>query len=334
MDVKEETRETNDVGTRAPKVSVVIPAYNVAAYIAEALDSAFAQTFTDYEVIVVNDGSPDTAELERVLAPYRDRVRYIAQANRGVGGARNTLVRAARGEFVAQLDPDDAWLPHYLETQLAIIEGDSTIDVLYPNALIFGDGLDAGRTFMESQPSEGEVTFEALLRQRCTVMACVTARRATLVRAGLYDEKLRCSEDLDLWLRVVKAGGRIAYHRQVLARYRRRRDSLTADPTRGCRNALLVLDKCEREMELTESEAAAVREQRAHFYAMLRLHEGRRAFFGGDAPAAVAAFKEANAELRSRKLSVAVALLRVAPRLLLRAYDLRDRLVYKASTKS
>src|SRR5947209_18801381 len=102
----------------APAVSVIIPAYNAAQYIGEALDSVFAQTFTDYEVIVVNDDSPDTAELERALAPYRERVVYIKQENRGPGGARNTAILKARGECVALLDSDDVWLPTFLAEQM------------------------------------------------------------------------------------------------------------------------------------------------------------------------------------------------------------------------
>jgi glycosyltransferase involved in cell wall biosynthesis len=84
-----------------PFVSVVIPAYNVASFVTEALESVFAQSFTDYEVILVNDGSPDTIDLERAIAPYRDRIEYVTQENRGPSAARNAGVRRARGEFVA-----------------------------------------------------------------------------------------------------------------------------------------------------------------------------------------------------------------------------------------
>jgi glycosyltransferase involved in cell wall biosynthesis len=84
-----------------PKISVIIPAYNVAPYVGETLRSVFAQTFVDFEVIIVNDGSPDTEEFERVLTPFRERINYLTQENRGASAARNTGLRAARGEFVA-----------------------------------------------------------------------------------------------------------------------------------------------------------------------------------------------------------------------------------------
>ncbi len=121
-----------------PAVSVIVPAYNVAPFIGEALASIFAQTFKDYEVIVINDGSPDTPELERAIEPFRSRITYIRQANRGVSAARNAGIRVARAAFVAHLDPDDAWEPDYLSEQLAVLANDPSIDVLYPDAWIFG----------------------------------------------------------------------------------------------------------------------------------------------------------------------------------------------------
>src|SRR4051794_40289118 len=98
----------------SPVVSVVIPAYNAAPYIQETLQSIFAQTFEQFEVIIVNDGSPDTAEFEVALAPFRSRVIYLKQENRGVSAARNCALSIARGEYVAFLDSDDIWEPNYL----------------------------------------------------------------------------------------------------------------------------------------------------------------------------------------------------------------------------
>src|SRR5712671_2294711 len=88
----------------APAVSVIIPAYNSAAYIAETLESVFAQTLADFEVIVINDGSPDTDQLEKVLEHYRERIVYLKQENRGPSAARNIGIRSSRGEFLAFLD--------------------------------------------------------------------------------------------------------------------------------------------------------------------------------------------------------------------------------------
>src|SRR5688572_129688 len=132
----------------APLVSVVIPAYNSAAFIAETLDSVFAQSFADYEVLLVNDGSPDTPALEAALAPYRDRITYLVQANTGPSGARNLAIRRARGEFIALLDSDDVWLPEYLAEQVRRLRDDPSIALIYSDGIITGGPLD-GRRLME-----------------------------------------------------------------------------------------------------------------------------------------------------------------------------------------
>src|ERR1017187_357681 len=98
---------------QTPTVSVVIPAYNTAPFITEALESVFAQTFRSFEVIVINDGSPDVVELEQAITPYREQILYLQQENRGLAGARNTGIHHARGKYVAFLDSDDCWLPDY-----------------------------------------------------------------------------------------------------------------------------------------------------------------------------------------------------------------------------
>lgn len=318
-----------------PAVSVIMPAYRVTEYIGAALDSVLAQTFTNYEIIVVNDGTPDTEDLERVLQPYRERIVYIKQENRGVSCARNTAIRAARGNLIALLDPDDMWEPEYLAVQVTAMQRDPTIDVLYSNATIFGDALDAGQKYMEICPSEGEVTVERLISLQCNVFICVTARRETVMRVGMFDEENgnEMNEDFDLWLRIVKQGGRIAYHRQVLARYRRRPGSATSDPVAVFRRVLRVLEKLEATTELTPAERGVLERERTRYRATLNLQEGKRAFFRGDVLTAIEKLTAANFYYNNRKLALTLGLMRKAPRLLMRAYNFRDRFILRASTK-
>lgn len=315
-----------------PCISIIIPAYNTACFIGETLASVLGQTLTDFEIIVVNDGSPDTDDLEAALEPYRDRIRYIVQENRGLSGARNTGIAAARADLVALLDSDDVWEPEYLEHQLEVLRRED-LAVVYPNATTFGDPLRAGRLFMDVHPSTGPVSIESLVTQRCNVMVSVLARRSVLVEAGLFDESLRSSEDFDMWLRIVHRGGRIGYHRRPLVRSRLRQGSLSADGISMCQHIVRVLDKAAREMHLTPTERAQVSGRRTEFAALLRLHEGRRAFFAGDYQEAVTRLAEANVHLRRRKITMVLVLMRLVPGLLLRAYDLRDRLVFRASTR-
>jgi glycosyltransferase involved in cell wall biosynthesis len=318
---------------RPPVVSIVVPAYNTAEYIGDTLSSVLGQTFTDYEIIVVNDGSPDTVALELAIAPYRSRIHYIVQENRGLSGARNTGIAAARAPFIALIDSDDVWEPNYLAHQLALMRERPELAIVYPNATTFGDPMRAGRLFMDLHPSSGPVTFERLVRQECNVMVSVLARRDVLVAAGLFDESLRSSEDFDLWLRVVKGGWKIGYHREPLVRSRLRSSSLSADAVSMCQHILRVLDKVRHEMTLTSSEVDLLTERRAYFAALLRMHQGKRAFFAGDHKEAVDALAEANAVLHRPKITAAVWLLRIMPGLLLRAYDMRDRLVFRTSTR-
>ncbi|CAN5865312.1 hypothetical protein BH18ACI4_BH18ACI4_16990 [soil metagenome] len=317
----------------APAVSVIIPCYNTAQYLGETLDSLFAQTFTDYEVILINDGSPDTEELERVLDPYRERVIYLEQENRGSSSARNAGLRVARGRFVALLDSDDLWDPEYLSVHVRALEDDPTVDVIFPNAMLFGDSPLAGKTFMDVCPVEGEITFENLITQQCNVWVGVTARREIIIRAGMFDEALGSAEDLDLWLRILHQGGRITFHRRVLGYYRQRRGSHTSKPTWLLNNWLKLLDKVERTMNLSPAEREATAQKRAEMQALLRLCEGKKAFFLGDKKGAIAGLSEANLFLKSRKISLTLIGMRLAPWLLRCAYNMRDKFLFRMDTK-
>jgi glycosyltransferase involved in cell wall biosynthesis len=313
---------------------VVIPAYNVAPYIGDTLRSVFAQTLGIVEVIVVNDGSPDTEDLERTLAPYRERIVYVTQENRGVSAARNHGIRLATGDFVAFLDGDDEWLPHYLADQLSRAAADPGAAVFYGDAEIFGDPPEAGRHFMERSPSSGQVDFLSLATQRCTVMTTAMVRRDLFSRIGVLDEQLRSSEDFDLWLRAANAGASFNYTSRVLSRYRRRANGLSADPVWMSRHVIMVLEKCLATMALTPDLAARVVRHRQMVAAQLRFFEGKRAFFRHDVAAAIAGLEDANRVLRRPKLTVAVWLLRTAPRLLDLLYDVRERVLFAgASTK-
>jgi glycosyltransferase involved in cell wall biosynthesis len=313
---------------RAPAVSVVVPAYNVARFIGEALDSVFAQTFRDFEVVVVNDGSPDTEELEKALAPYLGRVVYVKQENRGPSAARNAGIRAARGRHVALLDADDAWLPEYLAEQTRALASSPELDLIYSDAQLFGEGAGAGagRSFMETCPSRGPVTVEALLSQACAVItSCVVARREALVAAGLFDERYRRSEDFQLWVRMAHRGARLGYQRKVLARHRVRPDSLAGDPSVMHECAMGVYRDLCAELELTPRQRALAAAEIEKYESYLALARGKRALAEGDYGRAAAELSGARSLLRGAglqalKLRLTLLCLRVAPGLARRLY--------------
>ena len=302
-------------------MSVIVPAYGVAPYIAGTLDSVFAQTFTDYEVIVVNDGSSDSEGLEQVLAPYRERIRYLAQENRGLAGARNTGIGVARGRFFAFLDADDQWEPEYLTFQVATMQADPTLDVHYTDAVIFGSSAYTGRSVMEFNPSHREVTFQRLITRECVVVVCAAlVRREAVFGAGLFDPSLRRCEDVDLWLRIAQRGGRVAWKPRRLARYRVRGDSLSADALRMVETYLQVLAKTKRIAALTPSDHEVLDRQITFEHATLDLLKGKEALLTGEAPKAMRYLQRANTRFHRLRITLTLLLLRLAPRLFVNLY--------------
>lgn len=307
-----------------PKISIVIPAYNVAAFIAETLESVFAQSFTDFEVIIVNDGSPDTEEFERVLHPYRERICYFKQENRGASAARNTGLRAARGELIAFLDADDLWLPNYLTEQLKFIS-EYGYDLVCADALIFGASPDAGQSYMDSlmsgAPLEGRVTFLELVNaDRSLITSGVVVRRDLVFAVGLFDEALRNAQDFDLWLRLARHGARLAYQRKVLLSYRSRPDSLSGDAINSHQRELRVFDKIEQSYEFTAAERLEVSAVIKNRRALLEYELGKLYLVPGDFARARQSFANANNLRRSWKARLALYLTRIAPGLLRGAY--------------
>ena len=316
---------SNEPGELLPSVSVVIAAYNASPYIRETLDSVFAQTFTDYEVIVVNDGSEDSRQLESILESHPLRIVYLSQSNKGVSAARNAAIKVARGQFYAQLDSDDQWEPAYLAVQVGFLTAHPDTALVYPNAIIFGDSPHTGLEYMKLNSSEGEVSFESLIQERCVVLTCVTARMSVVRDVGMFDETLRSCEDFDLWLRITKSGHRIGYHRQILARYRRHEGSLSSDRVWMISNLLAVMEKTLVRTDLTASEREVVQKQVDLRKTTLRLFQGKHALAAGNAALALNRLEEANRGLRSPKLSIAIFLLRIWPNLPIWIFAARER---------
>ncbi len=310
-------------------VSIIIPAYNVARYIGETLDSVYAQTFTGFEVIIVNDGSPDTEEFELALAPYIERIHYLKQENRGASAARNTGLRAARGELIAFLDADDLWAPNYLEEQLEFMR-EYDCDLACADAMIFGVSADAGRSYMESlmpdAPPRGRVTFLELVNaDRSLITSGVVVRRDLVLEVGLFDEALRNAQDFDLWLRLARHGAKLAYHRHVLLSYRSRPNSLSGDAINSHQRELGVFDKIEQSYEFTPAEradvAAVIRNRRA----LLKYELGKLYLAPGDFELARASFANSNHLKPGWKPRLALWLTRLAPQLFRSIYLRRTR---------
>jgi glycosyltransferase involved in cell wall biosynthesis len=305
---------TSSQSTPAPKLSVIIPSYKTADLIVACLDSVFAQTYSDFEAIVVNDGSPDTAQLEEALRPYRDRIVYIKQENKRAAGARNNAIRRSRGEFVAFLDSDDTWLPNHLASQMQLFADNPSLDLAYANALLIGDPVREPE-FMEKCPSSGEATFEALIVERCQIpISTVVARKQTLIDAGLFDESLPRCDDYDMWVRSAFRGAKIGYGRMVQARlFIGRPGSLGQSRAKMAEAYWNMLEKFKSVLPLNPRDRAVVDKRAAEIRASYLLEEGKCKLAERKFDKARELLAEANDYLHRSSLSLAVLGLGIAP---------------------
>lgn len=307
----------------APAVSIITPAYNIARFIAETLDSVRAQTYRDFELILINDGSPDTAEFEAAIAPYVDEIVYIKQGNTGAGEARNVAIRHARGEYLAFLDGDDIWMPEFLASQVKFLEGGG-YDMVYCDAELFGMPSVEGRTFMQTAPSSGEVTFNSILDFSCNVITSGTvARRETVVDAGIFESERVRAHDFHLWLRMLKNWARVGYQKKVLLRYRHHLDSLSGDSVSRVQREIDVFERVKKTIELDDISSEIVERQIKGLKADLEIERGKSFLLGEDFNSARESFEKASLQKGSAKLKIIAALAGIAPKLLLRFYRLR-----------
>ena len=181
-----------------PRVSAIIPTHNRMGFVLEAVASVLAQTYGDYELIVVDDGSEDgTGE---ALQPYGGRLRYAYQANQGVSVARNHGLALARGEFVAFLDSDDLWLPEKLGVQVAFMDKQPEARICYTDEIWIRRGVRVN-------PRKRHAKYSGEIYPQCLPL-CIISPSSALMRRGLFEEvgtfdpALPVCEDYDLWLRV------------------------------------------------------------------------------------------------------------------------------------
>jgi glycosyltransferase involved in cell wall biosynthesis len=222
-----------------PAFSVVIAAHNSADTIAEAIESVRRQTRSDWELIVVDDGSRDaTAEVAEGVGDPRVRV-VREPTNRGPSAARNRGLSLAQAPFVCTLDSDDLYLPQFIETMAATLEANPTASVAFTDAWVLDEAT--GRIRKKSAMATHEPpdplpddpqTFLVELLQHNFIFNSVAARRDSLLAVGGYDERLWIDEDWELWLRLAAAGFRFARAPQLLTVYRKHPNSLTSDSER------------------------------------------------------------------------------------------------------
>lgn len=224
-----------------PTVSIVIPAYNAMKYLPETVASVMGQTYRDFEIVLVNDGSSDHIK-EWVAAQDIPQLRLISQENRGLSGARNTGIKHALGRYVALLDADDLWEPTKLEKQVQVLEAHPDVGLVYTwTALIDEQGALTGRYYRRHE--EGNV-WSTLVE--FNVVGCGSVpllRKSCLEESGEFDENLKSFvEDWDLWLRMARRH-LFKVVKEPLVYYRQRPDSASKNWAAMEQSYNLVLQK-------------------------------------------------------------------------------------------
>lgn len=306
-----------------PKISVVIPAYNAAEFIEETLDSVIGQKFREHEIIIVNDGSPDTPQLEKAIRARLEDIVYIKQRNAGAGVARNTGIKHARADIIAFLDGDDIWLPEFLASQYVFLQRHA-YDMVYCDAILFGMHSAYRRTFMESSPSIGEPNFDSLLECRCSVITSGTmARKQAIIDAGMFENERVHAEDFHLWLRMANSGARLGYQRKPLLKYRVHPNGLSGDAISRVERSIDAFSRVLSTITLDDKQTHLVENRLAGLEADLAVEQGKAFLLNGDFREAALAFRIANRHRRSIKLAAISMLTRIAPQTLVKHYRRR-----------
>ena len=302
-----------------PTFSVVIAAYNAVATIADALESALAQTVPPLEVVVCDDGSTDGTVT--AVEPYLERIIYIQKPRGGAASARNTALGRARGDFVAMLDADDAYLPERLEalTELAVARPD--LDILCTDALLEVNRRPVA-TFSEGCAFETSDQRKAIL-ERCFCVA-PAYRRGMLMDVGGFDESLRTGEDWECVIRLVCSGASAGAVDEPLYRYRFHDRSLTSDRVRTLRDRVALLEHVGQTQPLDKRErivlASSLAAQRAYL-ALTETEAALRSRSGDARRRALAAARMPAVAFRSRAAVLAAAF---APEAAARALERRE----------
>ena len=223
-----------------PQISIIIPSYNTAHYLCEAVDSVLMSTFKDFEVIIIDDGSTDNTK--DVVRKYDNipAVRYIYQSNKGLAGARNAGISVALGKYLVFLDSDDVVLPEKLMLQFDFLEQNNDVDVVYSLSECFVENDLNERIKINFPIFEGDV-LSHLLNGNFMHVNSIMVRKEKVVAVECFNSNYRELEDWDLWLRMSVGGSKFKCISRVLSLVRVRRDSMTANQDKMNKSMFKVL---------------------------------------------------------------------------------------------
>jgi len=273
------------------KFSVVIPLYNGAPFIERTLDSVSAQTYKDFEVVLVNDESPDNVgEVVKGYIAAHPEVKfiYVEQKNKGLGGARNTAIRNASGEIIAILDQDDIWYPDKLKKIAEVYGRDGAIDVVCHNCHVRREGKIVATYF--NGPTEDNMHRGLLFGGNRLATLATTFKRSLVDKVGYFSEdvkNLHLIEDYELWLRMALLGCKFCFIPDVLAEYIQHQKNYSFQKIDlMCRSELFVVDlHCARLSDRVFLDHYRLRRRRARIFFncayqyLFFIHSYTKAFF-------------------------------------------------------
>jgi len=265
-------------------VSVVIPTYNSAAFLRGAIQSVLSQTYSDFEVVVVDDGSTDNTE--SVVHSFGDQVCYVKQQNKGAGAARNQGIKRSRGEYVAFLDADDLWLPGKLGEQISLMDRDPELGLVYSDWAVVAEKGKAEPSYLRNQPAASGYVFDELVQGGFILTSGTLVRRSCLDDVGYFDETLSIAQDYDLWLRICYRW-KVALVNKPLVIKRNRDGNLSSNLTKTAVERIVLFEKALKKFsDMTPRSRRLVRRQLAlnywdvgyHHFERLSLKEARKNF--------------------------------------------------------
>jgi glycosyltransferase involved in cell wall biosynthesis len=230
---------------KTPLVSVVMPAFNAARFIEQTLESARCQTFQDFEVLVVDDGSTDdTAAVAQKFCETDARFQLLRRSHNGLSATRNAGIERTRGEFIAFLDADDVWSPEKLECQMALFRADPRVNFSYTNFHFWDGQLDLEIYYRANRPLPDCDAARQLIFANVYCISTVVTKRELFDKAGVFDTALLDGcEDWDLWLRLAEHGLYARGTHKPLARYRRWPGNMSNKKLKMAENDVRVLKK-------------------------------------------------------------------------------------------
>lgn len=237
-----------------PKVSVIICTYNRAAFLKEAIASVMAQSFSDWELIVINDGSTDeTATVVADFMKQDKRIRYLSQSNLGLGGTRTKAPMLAKGEYLAFLDDDDFFLPDKLMKQTEFLDKNPDIGMVYGQVKM----VKADNELIRIWPIQGATNFLELIRQ-CTIQpnACLV-RKTCFEKVGTFNPHMNGSDDYEMWLRIAREYS-IQFVPGTVGAYRWHHNNFSLNTKRRVKNLLRVYKVLQSQYSLNDEEKRQV----------------------------------------------------------------------------